>query len=141
MKINLKELTIRKAHEAMIRGDFTSVDLTKAYLEVIKEKNKDINAYLEVFDDVLDMAKKADDKIKSGKATLLTGIPCAIKDNILIQGKIASSASKILENYHASYDATVIEKLKAEGAVILGRTNMDEFAMGGSTENSAYGHQ
>jgi aspartyl-tRNA(Asn)/glutamyl-tRNA(Gln) amidotransferase subunit A len=139
MKINLKELTIRKAHEAMVRGDFTSVDLTKAYLEVIKEKNKDINAYLEVFSDALDMAKKADEKIKSGKASLLTGIPCAIKDNILIQGKIASSASKILENYHASYDATVIEKLKAEGAVILGRTNMDEFAMGGSTENSAYG--
>jgi len=139
MKIDLKNLTIRKAHEAMVRGDFTSVDLTKAYLEVIKEKNKDINAYLEVFEDALETAKQSDEKIKSGKSSLLTGIPCAIKDNILIQGKIASSASKILENYHASYDATVVSKLKAEGAVILGRTNMDEFAMGGSTENSAYG--
>ena len=70
---------------------------------------------------------------------MLLGIPCGIKDNILIQGKIASSASKILENYHATYDATVIEKLKAEGVVFLGRLNMDEFAMGGSTENSAFG--
>lgn len=139
MKINLKELTINKAHDAMVRGDFTAVELTKAYLEVINEKNKDINAYLEVYDDVLEMAKKADVRIKEGKASLLTGIPCAIKDNILNKGKIASSSSKILENYHATYDATVIEKLKAEGAVILGRTNMDEFAMGGSTENSAFG--
>lgn len=139
MKINLKKLTIKKAHDAMIRGDFTAVDLTKAYLEVIKEKNKDINAYLEVYDDVLEMAKEADVRIKDGKAGLLTGIPCAIKDNILNKGKIASSSSKILENYHATYDATVISKLKAEGAVILGRTNMDEFAMGGSTENSAFG--
>ncbi len=139
MKINLKELTINKAHDAMVRGDFTAVDLAKAYLEVIKEKNKDINAYLEVYDDVLEMAKKADVRIKEGKASLLTGIPCAIKDNILNRGKIASSSSKILENYHATYDATVIAKLKAEGAVIIGRTNMDEFAMGGSTENSAFG--
>jgi aspartyl-tRNA(Asn)/glutamyl-tRNA(Gln) amidotransferase subunit A len=139
MKINLKELTINKAHDAMVCGDFTAVDLVKAYLEVIKEKNKDINAYLEVYDDVLEMAKKADVRIKEGKASLLTGIPCAIKDNILNKGKIASSSSKILENYHATYDATVIAKLKAEDAVIIGRTNMDEFAMGGSTENSAFG--
>lgn len=139
MKINLKELTISKAHDAMVRGDFTAVELVKAYLEVIKEKNKDINAYLEVYDDVLEMAKKADIRIKEGKASLLTGIPCAIKDNILNQGKVASSSSKILENYHATYDATVIKKLKSEDAIILGRTNMDEFAMGGSTENSAFG--
>ncbi len=139
MKINLKDLTIKKAHEAMVKGDFTAVELTQAYLDEIKRTNTDINAYLEVYGDALENAKKADAIIKSGKAGLLTGIPCAIKDNILIMGKIASSSSKILENYHATYDATVISKLKNEGVVFIGRTNMDEFAMGGSTENSAYG--
>jgi aspartyl-tRNA(Asn)/glutamyl-tRNA(Gln) amidotransferase subunit A len=139
MKIDLKNLTITKAHEALIRGDFTSVELTQAYIDEIKAKNKDVNAYLEVFNDALEAAKKADEKIKDGKGTLLTGIPMAIKDNILISGKIASASSKILEKYHATYNATVISKLGKEGAVFIGRTNMDEFAMGGSTENSAYG--
>jgi aspartyl-tRNA(Asn)/glutamyl-tRNA(Gln) amidotransferase subunit A len=139
MKINLKELNIKKAHEALIKGDFTAVELTQAYLNEIATRNKDVNAYLEVYDDALESAKAADVLIKAGKAGPLTGIPCAIKDNILIQGKVASAASKILENYHATYDATVITKLKSEGVVFLGRTNMDEFAMGGSTENSAYG--
>ena len=139
MKIDLKTLTIKKAHEAMKRGDFTAVELTDAYLAEIAKKNKDVNAYLEVFADAREAAKKADEMFKAGKATLLTGIPAAIKDNILIQGKIASASSKILEDYHATYDATVISKLKSEGVVFLGRTNMDEFAMGGSTENSAYG--
>ena len=147
MKIDLKNLTIDKAHESLKKGDFTSVELTQAYLDEIASKNKDINAFLEVFGDALEQAKVADEKIaeacKSNLANsdfpLLCGIPCGIKDNILIQGKIASASSKILENYHATYDATVINKLKTEGAVFLGRLNMDEFAMGGSTENSAFG--
>lgn len=139
MSIDLKNLTIRKAHEALVKGDYSAVDLAKEYLEQIKKTEKDIHAYLEVFDDVIDQAKVADQILKSGRATLLTGIPIAVKDNILIKGRIASSASKILENYKATYDATVIEKLKKEGVVFIGRTNMDEFAMGGSTENSAYG--
>lgn len=137
--INLKELTIKKAHEALIKGEYTAVDLANTYLEEIKNKDKDIHAYLEVFDDVLEQAENADKIFKSGKATLMTGIPIAVKDNILIKERIATSASKILENYKATYDATVIKKLKEEGVVFLGRTNMDEFAMGGSTENSAYG--
>lgn len=139
MKINLKEINIEKAHKAMKAGDFSAVDLAKACLEVISKKNKSINAYLEVYDDVLEQAKRADEMFEKGKASILTGIPFAIKDNILIKGKRASSASKILENYKAVYDATVIEKLKREGVVFMGRANMDEFAMGGSTENSAFG--
>ncbi len=138
--INTKELTIKKAHEDMMSGKYTAVDLVSAYLENIKNKDKEIHAYLEVFSDVLEQAKEADRRIKAGENfTLLTGIPFAIKDNILIKGRIASSASKMLENYRATYDATVIKKLKEAGAVFIGRANMDEFAMGGSTENSAYG--
>ncbi len=137
--IDLKNLTIEKAKEAMQKGEFTSVDLTSAYLKNIEEKNKELNAYLEVFDDVLEQAKRADEIIKKGEGKELTGIPIAIKDNILIKGEKCSAASKILENYIASYDAFVIKKLKEEGAVIIGRTNMDEFAMGSSTQTSAYG--
>lgn len=139
MKIDLKTLTIQKAHDSFIKGDYSAVDLAKSYLAEIEKHNKDLNAYLEVYDDVLEQAQEADERIKAGKPSLLTGIPFAIKDNILIEGKRAGSASKILEGYVATYDATVIAKLKAEGAVFLGRANMDEFAMGGSTENSAYG--
>ncbi|TSD03509.1 MAG: aspartyl-tRNA(Asn)/glutamyl-tRNA (Gln) amidotransferase subunit A [Parcubacteria group bacterium Athens0714_16] len=140
MKIDLKNLNIKTAHQHLIKGDFSSEELTKECLNVIKEKNKDINAYLEVFEkNALERANDADKKIKEGKYTELTGIPLAIKDNILIKGQKASAGSKILENYTATYDATVIKKLKDAGAVFLGRTNMDEFAMGSSTENSAFG--
>lgn len=137
--IDLTNLTIKKAHDAMKKGGYTAVDLANAYLNEIKNKNAEINAYLEVFADVIEQAKEADKRFKDGTATMLTGIPFAIKDNILIKGRIASSASKILDDYHATYDATVIERLKVEGVVFVGRTNMDEFAMGGSTENSAFG--
>jgi len=145
-KIDLENLTITKAHEALIKGDFTALELAEVYLAEIEKKNPELNAYLEVFADVREQAKEADEKInkakKAGKESeldILVGIPMAIKDNILIKGRKCTSASKMLENYVATYDATVIEKLKEKGVVFLGRTNMDEFAMGGSTENSAYG--
>ncbi len=137
--IDLKNLTIKKAHEAFITGEYSAVDLSKVYLDSIKKQDTNLHAYLEVYDDVIEQAKIADQILKNGTSTMLTGIPVAIKDNILIKGKIASSGSKILEKYYATYNATVIEKLKKEGVVFIGRTNMDEFAMGGSTENSAYG--
>ncbi|PIR69005.1 Asp-tRNA(Asn)/Glu-tRNA(Gln) amidotransferase GatCAB subunit A [Candidatus Nomurabacteria bacterium CG_4_10_14_0_2_um_filter_30_12] len=137
--LNIKELTIEKAGEMMKKGELTSVDLVSACLKNIEEKNKELNVFLEVFNDAIEQSKKADEMIKNGKGTELTGIPIAIKDNILITGYVVSSGSKILENYVASYDAFVIKKLKEAGAVLIGRTNMDEFAMGSSTENSAYG--
>lgn len=105
----------------------------QACLDQIKEKNGEINAFLEVFDDVFEQFEVAKDKAP------LFGMPIAIKDNILFSGHKASASSKILEGYTATYDATVIKKLKDAGAVIIGRTNCDEFAMGSSTENSAYG--
>lgn len=137
--IDLKNLTITKARKALDAGEFSAVDLSCAYLEEIEKKNKELNAYLEVFDDVLEQAKQADERISKGESYPLLGIPLAIKDNILIKGKKVSAASKILENYVAPYDATVITKLKKQGVIFLGRTNTDEFAMGGSTENSAFG--
>jgi len=137
--IDIKNLTIEKAGEMMKKGELTSVDLVSACLKNIEERNKELNIFLEVFDDVLEQAKYADEIIKAGKGTKLTGIPLAIKDNILITGRKVSSGSKMLENYVASYDAFVIKKLKEAGAVLIGRTNMDEFAMGSSTENSTYG--
>lgn len=137
--MDLNTLTIKQAHEDMKNGVYTAVELTEAYLAVIAQKNEDLNVYVEVFDDCLEQAKKADEIFKNGTATLLSGIPIAVKDNILIQGRKTTAASKILDGYTASYDAYVIRKLKDAGAVFLGRTNMDEFAMGGSTENSAYG--
>jgi len=140
MKIDLKTLTIKKAHEHLTNGDFTVTDLVNEYLEVIKEKNGKINAYLEIYTDVLDQAKKAEEMFKNGTATLMTGIPIALKDNMLFLGHVASASSKILENYKATYDSFVVKQLKDEGAVFLGRTNMDEFAMGSSTETSAYGN-
>ncbi|MFA6416345.1 MAG: Asp-tRNA(Asn)/Glu-tRNA(Gln) amidotransferase subunit GatA [Candidatus Paceibacterota bacterium] len=138
--MDLKNLTIAKAHEAIMRGDFSARDLTQAYLDKIAIDNSKLNAYLEVFADALDQADEVDRRIKSGELTgPLAGISIAIKDNILIEGRICSSASKMLADYHATYDASTIKKLKKEGVIFLGRTNMDEFAMGGSTENSAYG--
>ena len=137
--IDLKSLTIEKAHQDLKAGKYTCVELAQAYLDVIKQKNPELNAYLEVYDDVIAQATEAQKKFTDGTATELTGIPMAIKDNILYEGHIASAGSKILENHKATYDATVIKDLKKAGTVFLGRTNMDEFAMGSSTQTSAYG--
>lgn len=132
---------IRELHEKLIKGETTSVKLTEKYFETIEKKDKDIFAYLTLTKDLaMEQAKKVDEKIKNGKEIgLLEGIPGAIKDNICIKGIRTTAASKILDNYVAPYNATVIEKLNENGAVILGKANMDEFAMGSSTETSAYG--
>jgi aspartyl-tRNA(Asn)/glutamyl-tRNA(Gln) amidotransferase subunit A len=137
--IDLGSLTIEKIHQSFREKKFTPRELVEACLFTIEEKNKDLNAFLEVYGDVLKQAEEAEKKFAKGTATLLSGIPFALKDNILVRGEIASAGSKILQNYRAVYDATVVKKLKGEGAIILGRTNMDEFAMGSSTQTSFYG--
>ncbi len=138
--MDITGLTIKGAREALDAGEYTATTLTQAHLDVIAQKNPELNAYLEVFQDsAVHEAKQADNIIANNEQQDLTGIPIAIKDNMLMKGKVASAACKLLENYEASYNSTVIQKLRNQGAVILGRTNMDEFAMGSSTENSAFG--
>jgi len=136
---NFANLTIKTAREGLDKKEFSSVELTQYYLDNIKAKDTEIHAYMEIFTDVLEQAKKADEKIARGEKGELLGIPVSIKDNILYLGHKASASSKMLENYTATYTSTGLQKVIEAGAVIIGRTNMDEFAMGGSTENSAYG--
>lgn len=133
-------LSISEARRLLDSRKISAKELTEAHLKVALERDADVRAFLEVWaDEARHEAAEADEQIESGNATALTGIPLAIKDNILIEGRHASSGSRILEPYIASYDADVIERLKKERAVFIGRTNMDEFAMGSSTENSAFG--
>ena len=139
MDKDLAALTITEAARMLRTKECTVRELWDACHAAAK--GDALNAYLEVFDadDAAIGAAQARIDAEGEKAPLLCGIPLALKDNILIQGKIASAASKMLENYKATYDATATKKLKACGALFLGRTNMDEFALGGSTENSAFG--
>jgi aspartyl-tRNA(Asn)/glutamyl-tRNA(Gln) amidotransferase subunit A len=139
-EMELSELTIKEAHRKLIKKEISSVELTQSCLDRIEKKDKEINAFLTVTpESAISQAKEIDDKIKKREEiSVLSGIPIAIKDNILVDGIKCTAASKILENYVAPYDATVTKKLKAEGCVILGKTNLDEFAMGSSTENSAF---
>lgn len=120
--------------------DISSVELTEKYISAIESDNKKYNAYVsETFDKAMEQAKSADEIIAKGGATALTGIPMTLKDNICSDGDLTTCASKILEGFRPYYDSTVWTKLKAQGAVMLGKTNMDEFAMGSTSETSFYG--
>ncbi|HOW60933.1 MAG TPA: Asp-tRNA(Asn)/Glu-tRNA(Gln) amidotransferase subunit GatA [Candidatus Moranbacteria bacterium] len=131
---------IKELHNKLISKEITAVQLAENYFAFIEKKEPEVSAYLTLTKELaMDQAKKVDEKISKGeKIGIIEGIPCAIKDNICIKGVRTTAGSKILDNYIAPYDATVIKHLKKSGAVFLGKTNMDEFAMGSSTENSAY---
>lgn len=133
--------TLQQLHEEIKSGVLTIEALVESCKKTITEKDPEIHALLGVYSDALVSSQiaKAQEMFARGTATMLSGIPIVLKDNILVYGETATGASKILENYVATYDATVVKKLKEAGAILLGRANMDEFAMGGSTENSAYG--
>ena len=138
--MNLNELTIKEARAKLDNGEVSALDLTEACLAQIAKLDDKIHACLLVCaDEARKEAKAADKRIKAGEKGDLLGIPYLCKDNIMVKGLKTTAASKIIENYIAPYDATVIRKLKEAGAVLLGKTNLDEFAHGASTENSAYG--
>lgn len=139
--MDLTRLTIKEAHDGLTTKNFSATELTQAFLARIEKKEKEIHAYLNVTNNLAEKrAKEVDAKITAKEEIgLIEGVPCAIKDVILIEGEKCTAGSKILENYIAPYDATVIKKLKAVGAIFLGKANCDEFAMGSSTENSGFG--
>lgn len=136
----LNELTIAEARAGLDAKEFTSVELTEACLARINERNSEINAFITVSREVaLAEAQKADENIAAGKIQPLTGIPFAVKDAICTADVRSTAAAKILDNYVPAVDATVIKKLREQGAVLLGKNNCDTFGHGASNENSMYG--
>lgn len=138
--MDLHNLTITEAKEKLQKKDVSSVELTTAYLDRIKQIDEKINAFVSVTEEkALEMAKRADDLLSQGANAPLLGLPFSIKENFSTQGVRTTASSKVLDEYIPPYDATVVERLKKAGIVMLGKTNMDAWAHGSSTETSDYG--
>jgi aspartyl-tRNA(Asn)/glutamyl-tRNA(Gln) amidotransferase subunit A len=138
--MELYELTIHELQDKLRAGETTAVEITGSVFKRIDAVEKDVRAYISLMrKSALAEAERADEQIKKGEAGALIGIPIALKDITCTQGYRTTCGSRILDNFIPPYDATVVEKLRAAGAVFTGKTNMDEFAMGSSTETSHYG--
>ncbi len=136
----MHRLSVLELSRGLAAGDFSSVEITRHFLDRIGSSNDLLNAFITVTEErALEQAAAADQRIKQGTAHALTGIPIAHKDILCVDGVRTTCASKMLESFVAPYSATVVEKLDQVGAVMLGKTNMDEFAMGSSNENSCFG--
>ncbi|PLX78915.1 MAG: Asp-tRNA(Asn)/Glu-tRNA(Gln) amidotransferase GatCAB subunit A [Desulfuromonas sp.] len=138
--MELTDLNLQQLQEQLAQGSVSSVDATRAYLDRITATNDNYNTYITVCEaEALAMAEAADKRISAGDAAPLTGIPLAVKDIFNTEGVKTTAGSRILGDFVSPYDATAVARLKQQGAVLLGKLNMDEFAMGSSNENSAYG--
>ena len=136
---NLWELTVREAHRGLVAREFSSVDLTASCLERIRQVEDRVKAFVTITEDLAQsQAERADQVLAGGRATPLTGIPVQIKDLISTKGIPTTCGSRMLESYVPPYNATVVSRLLEQGAVILGKGNMDEFGMGSSCEHSAF---
>ena len=134
------ELSLRQLAEGLKTKQFSSEELTRSYLDAIGQHNAALNAYVSITDELaLEQARAADELIAAGKQQALTGIPIAHKDIFCTEGVRTACGSRMLDNFISPYDATVVAKFRDQGAVMLGKTNMDEFAMGSSNETSYYG--
>jgi len=139
-EMNITELTVHELKDKLQKKELTITEITKAYIEKIKEKEGDIGAFVTTLEEqAIEQAETIEKGTVNGTiSSPLAGIPIGIKDNICTKGIKTTCSSKMLENFVSPYDATVIEKLKQENLIFLGKLNMDEFAMGSSTENSAF---
>lgn len=138
--MNITELTVHELKEKLANKELTISEITKAYVDRINEKEKDIGAFVTMLsEEAIKKSEEIEEKVKNGEISgSLAGIPIGIKDNICTKGVTTTCSSKMLENFVSPYDATVMEKVNNENMIHLGKLNMDEFAMGGSTEYSAF---